>query len=266
MHSSVSTILLGLRYVRAAGAIEARQSSEERGLASVERRTPAHVLLSKELGVAIVTGGRQPGTLLPSEVELAEQRGVSRSVVREALRMLAAKGLLESRPKAGTRVRDRLHWNLLDPELLAWMFEGAPPLGFVRSLFALRLIVEPAAAALAAEKRSARQLSRLGHALERMGQAGLATPAGQEADQEFHVVILEATGNELLLSLAGTISSAVRWTTLFKYRASRAPRDPMPAHRALFEAIADSDPDAAHAATAALIRQAQADTEAALAG
>ena len=235
-------------------------------MVSVERRTPAHVMLSKALGVAIVTGERLPGTLLPSEVELAEQRGVSRSVVREALRMLAAKGLLESRPKAGTRVRDRQHWNLLDPDLLAWMFEGAPPLGFVRNLFALRLIVEPAAAALAAEKRSARQLSRLGHALERMAHAGLATSDGQEADQQFHTLILEATGNEVLLSLAGTISSAVRWTTLFKYRASRQPRDPVPAHRVLFEAIADANPDAAHAATAALIRQALADTEAALAG
>ena len=215
-----------------------------------ERRTPAHVTLSRDLGILIATGVHQPGALLPGEVDLANQLGVSRSVVREALRML--------------RVRDRQHWNLLDPDLLAWMFEGAPQLGFVRNLFQLRLIVEPAAAELAAVRRSGHQLSRLGHALERMGTAGLATPEGQAADQQFHVIILEASGNELLLSLAGTISSAVRWTTLFKYRASRKPRDPMPAHRALFEAIAESDTQAAHQATAELIRQAQIDTEAAL--
>ncbi len=231
-----------------------------------ERRTPAHVTLSKELGIGIVTGVHAPGTLLPGEVELAEQRGVSRSVVREALRMLSAKGLLDSRPKAGTRVRDRQHWNLLDPDLLAWMFEGTPPLGFVRSLFQLRLIVEPPAAELAAACRSGHQLSRLGYALERMGTAGLATPEGQWADQQFHTIILEATGNELLLSLAGTISSAVRWTTLLKYRASRTPRDPMPAHRALFEAIAENDAAAAHRVTTELIGQAQLDTEAALTG
>ena len=230
------------------------------------RRTPAHVTLSKDLGVAIVTGVRPPGVLLPGELELAEQRGVSRSVVREALRMLAAKGLLESRPKAGTRVRDRQHWNLLDPDLLAWMFEGSPPLHFVRSLFQLRLIVEPAAAELAAVGRSARQLSRLGHALERMNSAGLAAPEGQAADQQFHTIILEATGNELLMSLAGTISSAVRWTTFFKYRASRKPHDPMPAHRALFEAIAESDGAAARRATTNLIERALLDTEAALVG
>lgn len=233
-------------------------------MAKSVRRTPAHVLLSKELGVAIVTGVRAPGALLPGELELAEQRGVSRSVVREALRMLSAKGLLESRPKAGTRVRDRQYWNLLDPDLLAWMFEGAPALDFVRSLFQLRLIVEPAAAELAAARRSGHQLSRLGHALERMGNAGLATSEGQSADQQFHTIILEATGNELLMSLAGTISSAVRWTTLFKYRASRKPRDPMPAHRALFDAIAEGDGEAARRATAELIQQAQIDTEAAL--
>ena len=197
-------------------------------------------------------------------MDLAEQRRISRSVVREALRILGAKGLIESRPKAGTRVRDRQDWNLLDPDLLAWMFEGVPALGFVRSLFELRLIVEPAAAELAAAKRSGQQLSRLGHALERMGSAGLATAEGQAADQQFHTIILEATGNELLLSLAGTISSAVRWTTLLKYRASRKPRDPMPAHRALFEAIAEGDGAAARRATAELIEQARLDTEAVL--
>jgi DNA-binding FadR family transcriptional regulator len=222
------------------------------------------VTISKDLGVAIVTGRHPPGDFLPGEVEFAEQLGVSRSVVREALRMLSAKGLLESRPKAGTRIRERAHWNMLDPDLLAWMFEGAPPLEFVRSLFQLRMIVEPAAAELAAAGRSSRQLSRMGHALELMQQHGLATPEGQAADQQFHAVILEATGNELLVTLSGSISAAVRWTTYFKYRTSRHPRDPIPQHRVLFEAIANSDPAAAREATEALVRQAQLDTEASL--
>jgi DNA-binding FadR family transcriptional regulator len=229
-----------------------------------ERWDPVHVKVAKALGVAIVTGVHPPGSLLIGEVEFAEQRGVSRSVVREALRMLGAKGLIESRPKAGTRVRDRNHWNLLDPDLLAWMFEAPPPPGFVRSLFQLRMIVEPAAAELAALGRSARQLSLLGHSLEMMAHHGLGSAEGQAADQQFHTTILEATGNELLVSLSGSISAAVRWTTIFKYRANRAPRDPMPPHRALFEAIAASDAAGAHAATTALIRQAHIDTEAAL--
>ena len=96
-------------------------------MAKGERREPAHTLIARDLGIAIVTGQHAPGSVIPGEIDIASQRGVSRSVVREALRMLSAKGLVESRPKSGTRVRDRALWNLLDPDLLAWMFEGEPP-------------------------------------------------------------------------------------------------------------------------------------------
>jgi DNA-binding FadR family transcriptional regulator len=217
------------------------------------------------MGVEIVTGAREPGSTLPGEIELAERAGVSRSVIREALRMLSAKGLVDSKPKAGTRVRERHDWNLLDPELLGWMFEGPQPsLKFVRSLFQLRLIVEPAAAELAALNRTTRQLSRMGHSLEEMGAHGLGSETGRAADQSFHAVLLEATDNELLVSLSASIAAAVRWTTLFKYRGTKPPRDPLPEHRILFEAIANGDPAAAREATLTLVRQAQADTEMAI--
>jgi DNA-binding FadR family transcriptional regulator len=234
-------------------------------LSTVVRRSPAHVAIARSLGVAIVTGQYPACALLPGEIELAAQHDVSRSVIRESLRMLSAKGLIESRPKAGTRIRPRVDWNLLDPQMLGWMFEGAPPLGFVRSLFELRLIVEPSAAEIAAQRRTAAQLSRMGHALELMAQHGLDNEAGRSADQLFHTTILEATENELLVSLSASIAAAVRWTTLFKYSTSNRPRDPMPEHRALFEAIANADTAGARDATTALIRQAQIDTEAALA-
>lgn len=228
------------------------------------RRRPAHMQLSRELGIAIVTGRIDPGSILPGEHELSEQRGLSRSVVREALRMLAAKGLLESKPKAGTRIRDRADWNLLDPELLGWMFEAPPPAGFVRSLYQLRLIVEPAAAELAAITRTSRQLARMGHALEEMEAHPLSTATWQAADQRFHHLVLEATGNELLLSLAGTIGAAVRWTTFYKIRNVRHPRNPMDEHRRLFHAIAESDPAAARAATIELVTEAENDIRALL--
>lgn len=230
-----------------------------------ERRGPAHMTIAHDLGVAIVTGRHPASVTLPGELELAEQFGVSRSVIRESLRMLSAKGLVESRPKAGTRVRDRAHWNLLDPDMLAWMFEGAPSLDFVRSLFQLRLIVEPAAAELAALQRSAAELSRMGHALEIMAMHGLRTQEGQSADQRFHATILHATRNELLVSLSSSIAAAVRWTTFFKYRTPAQYQDPIPLHRALFEAIANGDGAGARAVTERLIRQAQRDTEVALA-
>ncbi|MFD1612326.1 FadR/GntR family transcriptional regulator [Sphingomonas tabacisoli] len=225
---------------------------------------PAHRLVARAIGTPIVTGHRPPGEILAKEVELAQQFGLSRSVIREALATLAAKGLIESRPRAGTRVRSRSAWNLLDPDVLAWMFEGAPPLSFIRSLFQLRLIIEPAAAELAATERRTDQLARMRDALDAMARYGLAIPEGQAADQEFHRALLDGTANELLVSLGGGIAAAVRWTTFFKYRTNRHPRDPIPQHRLLFDAIARSDGPAAREAAVALIRQAQFDTEAAL--
>ena len=225
------------------------------------RRGPAHSAVARDIGIAIVTGRYPPMSILPGEHELADQRGISRGVVREALRMLSAKGLLESKPKTGTRVRERAEWNLLDPDLLAWMFEGEPPATFVRSLFQLRMIVEPAAAEMAATFRTDEQLVRMDAALREMATHGLDTPEGQAADQTFHNAILEATENELLVSLSGSIGSAVRWTTIFKFRDRRRPRDSMPQHRRLFDAIAARDPAAARDATIVLLQQAHEDTE-----
>ncbi len=226
------------------------------------RTASAHAQTARDLGIAIVTGCHPPGSILPGEYELAEQRGISRGVVREALRMLSAKGLIVSRPKMGTKVCERARWNLLDPDVLAWMFEGEPHPGFVENLFQLRMIVEPAASEIAASLRTPQQLSRMGHALEEMARYGLATAAGQAADQQFHHVILEATANELLVSLAGSIGAAVRWTTMYKHRQTRPPRDSIPQHRKLFGAIAASDAVRAHAATVALLQQAEEDTQA----
>ena len=92
------------------------------------------------LGEAIVSGRYAPGDVLNNEIDASEQLNVSRSAYREAIRILAAKGLVESRPKTGTRVLPRNRWNLLDPDVLAWAFSGEPDIHFVRSLFELRSI------------------------------------------------------------------------------------------------------------------------------
>ncbi|CAN5272765.1 FadR/GntR family transcriptional regulator [soil metagenome] len=225
-----------------------------------------HMSVARDLGIAIVSGEYRPGDVLPGEIEFAAQLKVSRSAYREAVRMLAAKGLVESRTKTGTRVSARSHWNLRDPEVLAWAFVNEPPEAFVRSLFEMRQIVEPAAAALAAVRRSAVQLARMGHALEEMGRYGLATPAGREADQEFHSLILLATGNEPLAALSSTITAAVRWTTAFKYRKNAIPRDPIADHGAVFEAIAAGDATRARAAMMDLVSLALEDTNTVLGG
>jgi DNA-binding FadR family transcriptional regulator len=220
-----------------------------------------HGSIAHDLGVAIVTGRYQPGDTLSGEIEFSEQLNVSRSAYREAIRMLSAKGLVESRPKTGTRVNARSRWNLLDPDVLAWMFEGEPSKAFIRDLFELRMIVEPAAADYAAQRRTGEDLARMGHALEEMARLGLKTAEGRAADQAFHSLILESTRNEPLITLSSTITAAVGWTTIFKLRRRKLPRDPVADHRILFNAIAAGDPAAARAAMVELIRQAQEDTE-----
>lgn len=231
-------------------------------LASGSRRI--HGSVARDLGVAILGGRYAPGDVLPGEIEFSEQLKVSRTAYREAIRILSAKGLVESRPRTGTRVSQRSRWNLLDPDILAWTFESEPSETFIRDLFELRMIVEPAAAALAAERRSGLDLARMGHALEEMGRHGLSTDAGRAADQAFHTAILEAARNGPLIALSSSIAAAVTWTTIFKHRRQGLPRDPMPDHRALYEAIVAGDPEAARRTMTELVRLALADTELAL--
>lgn len=220
-----------------------------------------HGAIAHDLGIAILAGRYGPGETLPGEIEFSHQLQVSRTAYREAVRILAAKGLVESRPKTGTRVSERSRWNLLDPDLLAWSFESEPSEALIRDLFELRMIVEPAAAELAARRRDSADLARMGHALEEMARHGLAIAAGQAADQLFHHALLQATRNALLLSLSSSIEAAVCWTTIFKQRKRKLPRDPLPDHRALYAAIAESDPQAARTAMTELLRLALQDTE-----
>jgi DNA-binding FadR family transcriptional regulator len=219
-----------------------------------------HDRVADELGIAIVSGRYPPGTFLATEVEASEKLNVSRTAYREAMRVLLSKGLVTSRPKSGTRVNARKDWVILDPAVLGWIFASGPDEAFVRSIFELRGVIEPAAAALAARRRSAQQLSKLGHALEEMDRHGLDSPAGASADQLFHECILEAAGNEPLAGLSNSITFAIRMTSMFSYRAEVPPPDPIPAHRALYAAIADRDADNAHARAASLIDEAFKDT------
>jgi DNA-binding FadR family transcriptional regulator len=201
--------------------------------------------VARRIGMAILSGELAPGDSLGGEIEQSLQLGVSRTAYREAMRSLISKGLIESRPKAGTHVTPRSTWNLLDPEILAWMFSGKPDKHFVRDLFELRGIIEPAVARLAAQRRSGEQLAAMEQALTQMAENGLGCEAGQEADRQFHRLLLEATGNEALTTLAGSVGAAVQWTTRFKQQASARPRDPIPEHQAVFAAVAAGDGAAA---------------------
>ncbi|MBW8785506.1 MAG: FadR family transcriptional regulator [Novosphingobium sp.] len=218
-----------------------------------ERPLRIHQGIARQIGSEILFGHHLPGAAFEGEIEMAERLGVSRTAYREAMRILVAKGLLESRPKAGTHVTPRHRWNLLDPEILAWMFSGTPDERFVRDLFELRGIIEPAAAALAATRRSDAQVAQLRGALAQMSACGLAEDAGQAADRQFHRTILEASDNEALISLAGSIGAAVQWTTRFKQRVSEHPRNAIEEHSAVCESIAAGDPQRAQAAMGELL-------------
>ena len=232
--------------------------------ASAPRPLRIHQAIAARLGIAILSGEYQPGDSFDGEIEQSLNLGVSRTAYREAMRILVAKGLVESRPKAGTHVTPRRRWNLLDPDILAWMFTGRPDEHFIRDLFELRGIIEPAAAALAAQRRTQGQLDAMTAALDDMTRHGLATTAGQEADRGFHRAILEASGNEALASLASSVGAAVQWTTHYKQRASQQPRDPLPEHQAVHAAIAANNAGEARATMAALLRLALEDMKIAL--
>jgi DNA-binding FadR family transcriptional regulator len=229
-----------------------------------DRPLRIHQSLARQIGRAILSGEYQPGDSLGGEIEQSMALGVSRTPYREAIRILIAKGLLESRPKAGTQITPRHRWNMLDPDILAWMFMGKPDPHFIRDLFELRGIIEPAAASLAAERRTDIQLAAMDTALTDMARLGLGNEEGRAADRQFHHAILEATGNETLISLSGSVGSAVQWTTHFKQRASKSPRDSIAEHEALYLAIAAQDPSAAYMAMTLLLQLALKDMQTAL--
>ena len=227
-----------------------------------EERSPPpriHGTIARKLGIDIVGGRRKPGDHLDGEIEASGEFGISRTAYREAIRILAAKGLVESRPKVGTRVTPRGRWNLLDPDVLAWSFEGKPDPQFVVDLFELREVIEPAAAAFAAARRDAADVAEMRDALDGMRRHGLGNESGRAADQRFHRAILAAARNEPLAALASSVGAAVRWTTKFKQSRRGKPRDPLPEHVRVFDAIEAGDADAARAEMAGLLRLALED-------
>lgn len=219
-----------------------------------------HGTIARDMGISIVSGRYQPGEVLNGEIAASDELHVSRTAYREALRMLAAKGLVESRPKTGTRVSPREKWHMLDPDVLSWIFEFEPTDELLDSLFELRKIVEPEAAALAAERRTDAHIAAMAEALEEMETHTLAVEAGRIADQNFHAALLDASGNPFLLTLTSGVGAAVAWTTIFKQRNSPLQRDPLPDHRRVFDAVAAGNRNAAHRAMLDLVDMALLDT------
>ena len=219
-----------------------------------------HGTIARQLGTDIVSGRYAPGDLLDNEIVSSEQFAVSRTAYREAVRILAAKGLVDARPKVGTRVNPRSKWTLLDPEVLDWIFESAPDRQLLNHLFELRKVVECAAAGLAARRRSKAHLAAMRSALQRMVTHTLATELGQQADLDFHSALLDATQNPFMISLTQAVSAVIRTTTAFKQRERPLRRDPIPDHQRVLDAIEAGSSRRAQRAMTELIDLARRDT------
>ncbi len=203
------------------------------------------------IGRAIVTG-QYDDAQFPTEAEIAKQHGVSRSVVREAVKMLSAKGLLTARPRKGTTVQPSGYWNLFDADVLRWLLDRKFSLELLRQFTELRIAIEPAAAALCARAIDDRGRQAIIDGYTRMQAAESGDDDPLEADIAFHIAILQASANPFYMQFRDVVSTAlrtsIRFTNRFKGRTASLPQ-----HHDVLDAIERGDVDGAHAAMSALI-------------
>jgi DNA-binding FadR family transcriptional regulator len=226
-------------------------------------RRGLHGAVVHDIGVRILRGELKPGALLPAEDRLVDEPGVSRTVVREAIKVLAAKRLVESRPKTGTRVRPRSDWNLVDPDVLAWQLEAGPTRKFLEDALELRQLIEPAAARLAAGRASDEDVAALEEAYAAMSEAK-EIDEWIEPDVHFHSILIRAARNELLEGLSPIVGAMLRMLFMVSSRLPQAFARALPLHWAIVDAIRAHDPDGAEEATLRLLADTARNTKQAL--
>ena len=223
--------------------------------ATVRRKRNLFSHVVEELGSRIVRGDLKPGTTLPNEADLGQELGASRSVVREAVKSLAGKGLLEPRARIGTRVLESRHWNLLDMDVLAWRYASMPRAQFFRELFEIRRMIEPAAAALAAERANDADIAEMELAYAAMETADQTSDGAIDADLRFHRAVLAGSHNELLTQMGSVIGVGL----LVSFRiASDSYGVSLLQHRYVLDAIRSRQSDAAMQAMQQLLASTRA--------
>ncbi|MDH5709278.1 MAG: FadR family transcriptional regulator [Hylemonella sp.] len=217
------------------------------------------------LGMAILSGRYPPGATIPPEPALCAELGVSRTVVREAVKSLIAKGLVSTGPKVGTRVLPEEQWNWFDPDVVSWQAKAGLTPEFLRDLQDLRRIVEPAAVKLAAEHATAEDIALIQAAYDGMAQAVRDGGDYITHDLRFHQGLLRACHNRMLIQMSKALAALLR--TSFELSTSRkgAPASSLPLHRAVLDAIIARKPARAEKAILILIDGAHQDIEAVLA-
>lgn len=208
------------------------------------------------LGRAIVTGVYQDQRF-PTEAELAVQHSVSRSVTREAVKMLTAKGLLTARPRKGTTVQPSSCWNLFDTDVLRWLLERKFSLELLRQFSELRIAIEPEAAALAAREADRAAIAQIRAGYEHMEAAESTGEDTLEADIAFHIAVLNGSANPFYMQFRDVVATAlrtsIRFTNRFKGRTAS-----LPAHYMVLAAIEAGDAAGARSAMAAIIAEVMA--------
>jgi DNA-binding FadR family transcriptional regulator len=230
--------------------------------AALKKNVHGHTL--EQLGVAIVAGRYAEGATLPPEPLLGDEFGVSRTVVREAVKSLVAKGLLVTGPKVGTRVLPAEHWNWFDPHVVAWQSKVGLTREFLRDLQEMRRVIEPAAVHIAAERASTADIAEIEAAYAGMK---LAIDEGGDyvaSDLRFHQGLLRACHNRMLVQMSKALGALLR--TSFEISTSRphGPASSLPLHRAVLDAVIARAPHKAERASLILIDSAAEDIEAVL--
>ena len=202
------------------------------------------------IGRAIVVGDYD-GSTFPTEAELAKQHGVSRSVTREAVKMLTAKGLLSARPRQGTIVQPTTSWNLFDTDVLRWLLERQFSIDLLRQFNELRVAIEPEAAALAARVATVDDIERVNAGLKRMEKAERGEDDALDSDIAFHVAVLRASRNPFYAQFRDVVSTALRTSIRFTNRVKGRTAN-VADHAAVRDAIAGGNPDKARKAMRAL--------------
>jgi DNA-binding FadR family transcriptional regulator len=211
--------------------------------------------LVHELGRRIVSGELAPGSTLPSEPELVEQFAISRTVVREAMKCLAGKGLVEIKTRVGTRVRERSYWHHLDTDVMVWYYETGPSMEVMRAIKDLRRVLEPEAAARAAVRGSETDIANIAAAYEDMVKSVGNVNANADADLRFHTAIFAATQNMVYAQLIDLIAVAIyaNRTLSGQDEVREGQKRSLPFHKDVLDAIVARDPDAALAASHRLL-------------
>jgi DNA-binding FadR family transcriptional regulator len=213
------------------------------------------------LGEAIATGRYPVGSSLPPEPVLCDELGVSRTVIREAVKSLIAKGLLVTGPKLGTRVLAEEQWNWFDPDVVAWQSRAGLSREFLRDLQELRRLVEPAGVRLAAERATADDIAELESAYAGMKHAIEHGGDYVSSDLRFHQGLLRASHNRMVAQMSKALGALLR--TSFEISTARpdCAALSLPLHRAVLDAVIAGSPQQAERAIGVLIDGAANDIE-----